>query len=88
MASGLLLLLTGMNIVFLQCMPSGSRNTASSAPSKQHAFARKLFSFITILNLVGHISITLWMGVPADIFRGGGRQFAQLTRKLPDLFCN
>ena len=28
------------------------------------------------------------MGVPANIFQGGGRQFARLPRKLPDLFCN
>jgi hypothetical protein len=26
------------------------------------------------------------MGVPANIFQGGGRQFARLSRKLPDFY--
>ena len=39
---------------------------------------------ILVVSLI--FKIIRFMGVPANIFQGGGRQFARLSRKLPDFY--
>ena len=49
----------------------------------------KVFPFMLVWSFPTWTNnITSYMGVPANIFQGSGRQFARLPPKLPDLFCN
>ena len=58
-----------------------------SCPERVLAIDGTVVSMANVENSLQIILLVL-MGVPTNVFQGGGRQFARLPRKLPDLFCN
>ena len=53
-----------------------------------YQLSNALYLLNNYVYFLSYCIITDTMGVLANIFQGGGRQFSRLPRKLPNLFCN